>query len=115
MLSVLLDPECGGTYDGVHTVSRVLSDPELTPMPAQTSVLVFSVMAAFGSQGKLEEADVLYLRAIGIEEKVLAPNISKLATILYNRATGLETQVMHPPFRTRLYQSKITHRTTRDP
>ena len=54
-------------------------------------------MVALGLQGKLEEADELYLRAIGIQEKALGPDHSVLAVSLNNRAIGLRMQVIDLP------------------
>ena len=44
-------------------------------------------------QGKFDEADPLYLRAIEIGEKTLGPEHPSLATTLNNRAGLLEQQV----------------------
>ena len=41
-----------------------------------------------------QEADELYLRAIGIQEKVLGPDHPDLGTLLNNRASGLGAQVI---------------------
>ena len=59
-------------------------------------------------QGKLDEADPLYLRAIEIDEKTLGPNHPDLATRLNNRAGLLSicmcssatssTSLAHTPF-----------------
>ena len=46
----------------------------------------------------MEEADELFLRAIGIQEKSLGPDHWKLADSLSNRAGVLQTQVMDLPF-----------------
>ena len=54
-------------------------------------------MTALGSQGKYEEADVLYLRAIRIQEEALSPDHPELAISLGSRAQVLEAQVMHLP------------------
>lgn len=45
------------------------------------------------TQGKYAEADPLYLRAIGIEEKHLGPDHPSLASSLANRANLLQAQV----------------------
>ena len=47
------------------------------------------------SQCKLEEADALLLRAIGIEEKILGPNHPAVAIVLGNRAGVLQALVIH--------------------
>ena len=44
-------------------------------------------------QGKFDEADPLYLRAIEIGEKTLGPDHPDLATLLKNRARLLQQQV----------------------
>ena len=44
-------------------------------------------------QGKFDEADPLYLRAIEIGEKTLGPDHPDLATLLNNRARLLQQQV----------------------
>ncbi len=46
-----------------------------------------------GSQGKLEEADALLLRAIGVQEKALGPEHPELAASLSSRANVLQAQV----------------------
>ena len=50
-------------------------------------------MTALGWQGKLEEADELLLRAIGIQEKTLGPDDWRLADSLSIRANVLHVQV----------------------
>ncbi len=47
------------------------------------------------SQGKLEEADLLYLRAIDMQEGSLGAGTPQFALTLNNRATLLLAQVMH--------------------
>ncbi|CBN74854.1 TPR repeat-containing protein [Ectocarpus siliculosus] len=47
------------------------------------------------SQGKYDEGDPLYLRAIEIGEKTLGPDHPALATSLNNRARMLEAQGKH--------------------
>lgn len=59
-------------------------------------------MAAIGLKGKLEEAGVLYLRAIRIQEKALGPDHSDLASSLSNRANVLWAQVIDSSFFRRL-------------
>ena len=50
-------------------------------------------MTLLATQGKFEEADSLYLRAIEIGEKTLGPDHPDLATRLNNRAGLLRKQV----------------------
>ena len=50
-------------------------------------------MTALGRQGKLEEADELLLRAIGIQEEALGPDHWRLASSLSSRAIVLQAQV----------------------
>ena len=45
------------------------------------------------SQGKLDEADRLYLRCIEIQEKALGPDHPEVAASLNNRAGLLQAQV----------------------
>lgn len=45
------------------------------------------------SQGKYDDADSLYLRALEINEKAFGPDHPDVATTLNNRAMLLETQV----------------------
>ena len=67
---------------------------ELTAISAQTwTVLAFSVMIALDSQGKYQEADELYLRAIGMQEKALGSNHPDLAASLGSRALLFQSQV----------------------
>lgn len=47
----------------------------------------------WASQGKLDEADPLYLRSIEIQEKTLGPDHPELAFSLNNRAGLLQAQV----------------------
>ena len=47
------------------------------------------------TQGKSEEADVLYLRAIEIKEKALGLDHPRLAISLCHRAEMLAEQVIH--------------------
>ena len=54
---------------------------------------VLSFMVALGPQGRLEEADELFLRAIGIQEKALGPDHPGLAFSLSSRANVLGEQV----------------------
>ena len=56
-------------------------------------------MAALDVQGKYEEADVLLLRIIGIEEKALGPDHPDLSTSLNKRAQVLQAQVTYLAFR----------------
>ena len=51
------------------------------------------MMTALGCQGKLEEADELLLRAIGLQEKALGPDHWRLASSLSSRADVLHAQV----------------------
>ena len=44
-------------------------------------------------QGKFDEADPLYLRAIEIGEKTLGPDFPDLAAMLNNRAVLLKAQL----------------------
>lgn len=52
-----------------------------------------STLVSTGFQGKYGEADALYVRAIGIGDKVLGAVSPHLATWLSNRASVLEKQV----------------------
>lgn len=52
-----------------------------------------SAYSFLSSQGKLAEADSLYLRAIGIGKKSLGPKHPSLAKWLHNRGVALESQV----------------------
>lgn len=54
-------------------------------------------MTALGSQGKLEEADALYPRAVGVQEKTLGPDHLQLAASLFNWGKVLLAQVIDLP------------------
>ncbi len=56
------------------------------------------LLTALDPQGMLKEADVLLLRAIGIQEEALGPEHPGLATILLRGANVLKMQVTHLPF-----------------
>lgn len=49
------------------------------------------------AQGKHEEADVLYKRAIAIREKVYGPDHQEVAFLLSNRAKLLQNRVRNSP------------------
>lgn len=63
------------------------------PFPMNTPVLTKTTRWLL--QGKHAEAKALYLRAIGIEEKVLGPNHPRVATTIKNLAGLLCKQVIH--------------------
>lgn len=60
-------------------------------------------MAVLCSQGRYDEADALYLRAIEVLEKALGPDHAWLAIGLNNRANVTRDQVIDLPCRRRLY------------
>ena len=61
--------------------------------------MFLSAVAAIDSQGKLEEANALGLKAVGIFEKALGAEHPNLAQCLQNRAMVLHEQVIDLPFR----------------
>ena len=65
-------------------------------------VAAFSMLSA---QGKLEQADLLYLKATRIKEKALGPDHPNVAAVLHNRATLLRAQVIDFPSRQRVQET----------
>lgn len=85
-------------FVGIHSVESRHMGLELTAMPARMSAAVFSVMDALGSQGKNEEAALLYLKVKRTREQALGPDHPSLAIGLSNWARVLREQVMYLRF-----------------
>lgn len=63
-------------------------------VPCQRSTLALSVVTAFGTQGKYDEADELLIRTITIQEFSLGTDDPNLSKSLSSRAKVLQAQVM---------------------
>ena len=63
----------------------------------QVSTLTPPFVSVPGAQGKHEEADLVYLRAMGILERAFGADDPRLATCVGGRAVALRAQVMDAP------------------
>lgn len=82
-----------GPPDVAQSLNHRAGPLSVCPSPPSFTCLEDIYVALLFFQGKRDEADPLYARAIAIGEKVSGPNPPGLAVWLHNRAVLLKSQV----------------------